>query len=53
VSSPYEAPERPELVARTEDEEPREIVERLILLLRRAGIVGGHTAGTPSARGEA
>jgi bifunctional enzyme CysN/CysC len=48
VSSPYEAPETPETVARTEDEEQREIVERLILLLRRAGIVGARAEGAPS-----
>jgi bifunctional enzyme CysN/CysC len=40
VSSPYEAPERPELVVRTDAESPAETAARLLEHLRERGILG-------------
>jgi adenylylsulfate kinase-like enzyme len=40
VSSPYEAPERPELVLRTDRESAEASVARLLELLRGRGVLG-------------
>jgi bifunctional enzyme CysN/CysC len=42
VSSPYEAPEQPELVLRTDVESPAETAARLLEHLRERGILGRH-----------
>jgi len=44
VSDPYEAPERPEVHIRTEDESPEESAARILAALEERGLVGAGAA---------
>jgi adenylylsulfate kinase-like enzyme len=44
VSAPYEAPENPELIARTEVETAEALAEKVVQLLHDAGITAGRSS---------